>query len=73
MIEPNFASLVLGIAVAEGLGRSLDPYADIIRISLPILLRARLKLLYKEGGADAFATESEREGWERLVSLECMM
>ena len=68
MIEPNFANLVLGIAVVEGLGRSLDPNADIIRVSIPILLRARMKR--GTGDGDAFPVDDDRDSWEALNALD---
>jgi predicted unusual protein kinase regulating ubiquinone biosynthesis (AarF/ABC1/UbiB family) len=67
MIEPNFASLVLGIAVVEGLGRSLDPNVDIIKTSLPILLKARLR---RALAADAFGDQSERDDWEASLAMD---
>ena len=38
-LESNYISLMLGIMVLEGLGRSLDPNLDILERARPILLR----------------------------------
>lgn len=38
-IESNFISVMLGIMVLEGLGRSLDPELDLMDAALPLILR----------------------------------
>ncbi|KAJ8907152.1 hypothetical protein NDN08_003634 [Rhodosorus marinus] len=39
-LDPKFATIVASIFVAEGLGRLLDPNMDILRIAMPVILRA---------------------------------
>eukprot|EP00019_Armaparvus_languidus_P012693 CAMPEP_0168582150 /NCGR_PEP_ID=MMETSP0420-20121227/1814_1 /TAXON_ID=498008 /ORGANISM="Pessonella sp." /LENGTH=422 /DNA_ID=CAMNT_0008616589 /DNA_START=506 /DNA_END=1770 /DNA_ORIENTATION=- len=38
-IEPNFATLVVGTAVLEGVGRQLNPRLSLLEAALPVLLR----------------------------------
>ncbi|KAI5100275.1 hypothetical protein C0J45_9261, partial [Silurus meridionalis] len=38
-LESNFASIVFAIMVLEGLGRSLDPNLDLLKIAKPLLLK----------------------------------
>ncbi|XP_030628754.1 uncharacterized aarF domain-containing protein kinase 2 [Chanos chanos] len=44
-LESNFASVVFAIMVLEGLGRSLDPNLDILKIAKPLLLKNCASLL----------------------------
>ncbi|KAJ8380469.1 hypothetical protein SKAU_G00012470 [Synaphobranchus kaupii] len=44
-LESNFASIVFAIMVLEGLGRSLDPNLDILKIAKPLLLKNCASLL----------------------------
>ncbi|KAG5830650.1 hypothetical protein ANANG_G00312910 [Anguilla anguilla] len=44
-LESNFASIVFAIMVLEGLGRSLDPNLDILKIAKPMLLKNCASLL----------------------------
>ena len=46
-IEPNFATLVVGTAVLEGVGRQLNPRLSLLEAALPVLLR-RHALLMRE-------------------------
>lgn len=39
-LESKFSSVVLAIAVLEGVGRSLDPDCNILKESLPVVARA---------------------------------
>lgn len=39
-LESRFASVVMAIAVLEGVGRSLDPHCNILEASLPVVLKA---------------------------------
>lgn len=39
-LESKFASVVLAIAVLEGVGRSLDPDCNILQAALPVVARA---------------------------------
>lgn len=39
-LDPKFATIITSIFVAEGLGRLLDPHMDILRIAMPVILRA---------------------------------
>lgn len=43
-IESNFTTVMIGIMVAEGVGRSLDPEVDLLSVAAPILLREQAKL-----------------------------
>eukprot|EP01065_Artemidia_motanka_P025384 TRINITY_DN30396_c0_g1_i1.p1 TRINITY_DN30396_c0_g1~~TRINITY_DN30396_c0_g1_i1.p1 ORF type:complete len:560 (+),score=190.94 TRINITY_DN30396_c0_g1_i1:66-1682(+) len=38
LIEPNYASLLVSVAVLEGLGRALHPELDLFRVAAPYLL-----------------------------------
>jgi hypothetical protein len=46
-IEPNFATLVVGTAVLEGVGRQLNPRLSLLDAAVPVLLR-RHALLMRE-------------------------
>lgn len=48
-IESNFTAVLIGIMVAEGVGRSLDPEVDLLSVAAPILLREKAKLLLHGG------------------------
>eukprot|EP00043_Microstomoeca_roanoka_P009472 m.89852 g.89852 ORF g.89852 m.89852 type:complete len:93 (-) comp14594_c0_seq2:74-352(-) len=45
-IESSFTSIMIGIMVAEGVGRSLDPEVDLLKLAAPILLREKAKLAF---------------------------
>lgn len=45
-IESNFTAIMIGIMVAEGVGRSLDPEIDLLKLAAPILLREKAKLAF---------------------------
>lgn len=45
--DGSFSSVILGIAVIEGLGRSLDPNVDLIRELFPFLFSAKLSENFK--------------------------
>lgn len=42
-IDPSFTVVHVGLLVAEGLGKQLDPSMDIVKLALPVLLKAILK------------------------------
>eukprot|EP00045_Choanoeca_perplexa_P006638 m.57229 g.57229 ORF g.57229 m.57229 type:complete len:557 (+) comp13713_c0_seq1:193-1863(+) len=44
-IESNFTNVLIGIMVAEGVGRSLDPEVDLMVMAGPILLKEKAKLV----------------------------
>lgn len=46
-IESSFTAVMIGIMVAEGVGRSLDPEVDLMSVAAPILLREKGKLTYR--------------------------
>lgn len=46
-IESSFTSVFIGIMVAEGVGRSLDPEVDLMSVAAPILLREKAKLAWR--------------------------
>ncbi|EGD77213.1 atypical/ABC1/ABC1-C protein kinase [Salpingoeca rosetta] len=52
-IESNFTSIMIGIMVAEGVGRSLDPEVDLMKIAGPILLREKAKIAFLSAPPDA--------------------
>jgi aarF domain-containing kinase len=37
-LESSFATIVLAMAMLEGLGRSLDPHLDLLRQAAPVLV-----------------------------------
>lgn len=39
-MESKFASIMVAIAVLEGVGRSLDPECNILQASLPVVTQA---------------------------------
>lgn len=39
-LESKFTSVVIAIAVLEGVGRSLDPDCNILQASLPVVAKA---------------------------------
>eukprot|EP00730_Choanoeca_flexa_P006473 TRINITY_DN12159_c0_g1_i3.p1 TRINITY_DN12159_c0_g1~~TRINITY_DN12159_c0_g1_i3.p1 ORF type:complete len:558 (+),score=130.89 TRINITY_DN12159_c0_g1_i3:186-1859(+) len=43
-IESNFTNVLIGIMVAEGVGRALDPEVDLMVLAGPILLKEKAKL-----------------------------
>jgi predicted unusual protein kinase regulating ubiquinone biosynthesis (AarF/ABC1/UbiB family) len=40
-LESNFVSVIIAIAVLEGVGRGLDPDVNILRAALPVLVKAK--------------------------------
>jgi len=42
-VDPSFTVVHVGLLVAEGLGKQLDPTMDIVQMALPVLLKAILK------------------------------
>jgi|GEM_PF-447158 len=42
-VDPSFTVVHVGLMVAEGLGKQLDPSMDIVKLALPVLLQAILK------------------------------
>eukprot|EP01134_Creolimax_fragrantissima_P002336 CFRG2336T1 len=67
MIEANYTSLVMGIVVIEGIGRSLDPTLDIIRQSLPILAYEKIKRDLTN--ARVMVEESVQRAWRVLIQI----
>ena len=39
-VDPSFTVVNVGMMVAEGLGKQLDPTLDIVRLALPVLMKA---------------------------------
>lgn len=43
-LESKFSSMLVAIAVLEGVGRSLDPDCNILKAALPVVAKARLHI-----------------------------
>lgn len=51
-LESKFASIILSIALLEGVGRSLDPECNILQAAVPVIARATSELTTSIDGVD---------------------